>query len=240
MIPVNEQEIMRISLEQEKFKEHDIKVVINDSNIIRTFLDKMSTFEYLRNIEGISVPKTYSFGNFQEDGENYIIKLRNSCGSKFLKIVRTREEIIKLNLHEQDYVIQEYLKEEDEEYTMGVFSNGEKTATILFKRKLKNGYSSFVELTDLEEMDCIAKKIAKRIDLHGYINIQFRKDGKAYKIFEINPRISGTVYFRHMLGFKDVLWWLDMLDGEKDFFYEKKFSRAIGVRELSEKFLVLE
>lgn len=65
------------------------------------------------------------------------------------------------------------------------------------------------------------------------------RDGRYY-IFEINPRISGTVRFRHMLGFTDVLWWLDLLDGITVDPWKSAYKRAVGIRELNEKFLILE
>lgn len=240
VIPVNESEILKISKEKGMFEEHNIKVVINKNEIIESFLDKKATYDCLKNIDGIEVPKTYVYNEFIEDGSEYIIKLRHSCGSKFLKRVHTKEEFDKLCLKEDDYVIQEYLKEEKEEYTIGVFSNGKRIETIAFRRKLEHGYTSFIKLIEDKHLKELGKKIANNIGLKGCINIQLRKDKDRYKIFEINPRISGTVYFRHMLGFQDVLWWLNFIDGNEEYQFENKYHRAIGLRELTEKFVVLE
>lgn len=33
--------------------------------------------------------------------------------------------------------------------------------------------------------------------------------------FEINARLSSTVHFRYLMGFQDVIWWIQILDGEK-------------------------
>jgi len=44
------------------------------------------------------------------------------------------------------------------------------------------------------------------LELIGAINVQLRmKDNEPY-IFEINPRFSSTVGFRHRMGFQDFLW----------------------------------
>lgn len=239
LIPVNESEIKVISENREKFKKNNIKVVINDTFIVNTFLNKYATFQYLNNIEGICVPKTYQYSEFHEEGKEYIVKLNHSCGSKYFEIVRSKDEAEALSLKDDEYVIQEYLKNSNEEYTVGVFSDGNKVHVITFKRKLQHGYTSFVELVQDEEIEKEAKIIAEKINLKGCINIQLRKqDGKNY-IFEINPRISGTVYFRYMLGFNDVMWWLDLLDGRLDPQYVCQYRTAIGMRELSEKFVLL-
>lgn len=240
LIPVNEQEIMRISENKEVFEKNHIKVLINKKKIVSSFLDKLATYDMLKDIEGVEVPKTYRYGEFQEDGKPYLMKLRQSCGSKFLKIVHTKAEIEACNLGEEEYIIQEFLEDADEEYTIGCFSNGTRTDTITFRRKLEHGYTSFVELAEDREFCLIGERIAGKVGLEGSINIQLRRKEGKYKIFEINPRISGTVYFRHMLGFRDVIWWLNMADGKPEYNYEKIYSRAIGLRELSEKFVVME
>lgn len=239
LIPVNETEIQAISDNIERFNQKNIKVLINRRGIIDIFLDKYSTVKCLSDIEGVFVPKSYLYSEFVEDGNQYIVKLKNSCGSKFLKLIKSREELDEFPYEKENYIIQEYLDDGDNEFTVGCFSNGTDISTIIFRRKLEHGYTSFVELVQNDEISSIARKIASAIDLHGYINIQMRKYKESYYIFEINPRISGTVYFRHMLGFRDVIWWLDMLDGV-EYQYTPEYKKAIGMRELNEKFLVLE
>lgn len=238
LIPVNELEIRKISEHRDEFEAIGIKLIINSPEIIYTFLDKKLTIEYLQRA-GIPVPRTYTMETFQEDGKPYIVKLRNSCGSKLLERVSSKTEILKLGIKEE-FVIQEYLEEAEEEYTVGVFSDGEQVDIISFKRKLEHGYTSFVELVQNERIAALAKRIAQAVTLRGFINIQLRKSGDEYKVFEINPRISGTVYFRHMLEFSDVLWWLDLADGIRREKYVPQYAKAIGMRELSEKFVILE
>ena len=44
------------------------------------------------------------------------------------------------------------------------------------------------------------------LKLEGSINIQLRFRVDEPIIFEINPRFSSTILFRHLLGFKDLIW----------------------------------
>ncbi len=240
LIPVNEEEIKVISSHANMFCNAGIKVVINHPYILDTFFDKYSTYEYLRGLDGISVPRTYQYDSFKEDGKRYVVKLRKSCGSKFLETISKKQELEHFGINLKECIVQEYLGDAQEEYTVGVFSDGDRVAVIVFRRKLSHGYTSFVEIIQDEGIEREAGIIAKSLNLRGYINIQLRKqDGRNY-IFEINPRISGTVVFRHQLGFSDVVWWLDMLDGAKMPDYKCKYNTAIGMRELHEKFVVLK
>ena len=43
-----------------------------------------------------------------------------------------------------------------------------------------------------------------------------------------------------MLGFNDVLWWLDLLDGKHTEPYTCPYRTAVGIRELNEKMLIKE
>lgn len=240
LIPANEAEIKAISKNISLFQEVGIKVMINAPNMIETFQDKYETIQLLNKIEEVTAPKTYLYNDFQEDGQTYIVKLRNSCGSKLLKKIRTVEEIDELHVDMENIVIQEYIDEEAQEYTVGVFSDGRNTSSIIFRRKLKHGYTSFVELVEDEGIRYIAEKIVNYMDLRGYINIQLRKHEEKNYIFEINARISGSVYFQYMLGHNIVIWWLDLLDGKLGHVYENKYKKAIGIRELTEKFVIME
>lgn len=238
LIPVNEKEIEVVSKNINLFKDNGIKVVINSEDILERFLDKKLTFDKLSDIEGISVPKTMIPSEFKEDGKKYIVKPRKSCGSKDIRIITSKYEL--KDVETQGQIVQEYIGNNNDEYTVGVFSNGNTIDTIIFKRKLQYGYTSFVELVEDESIVEDAKRIAESINLKGYINLQLRKKENKNYIFEINPRISGTVYFRDMLGFRDVVWWLDLLDEKDEHVYKQEYKKAIGMRELREKYVVLE
>ncbi len=241
LIPANEAEIKAISNSADLFADAGIKVMINTPGTIETFQDKYETSLLLNRIGGdVIAPRTYLYHDFSEDGNTYIVKLRNSCGSKLLQKVKTLDEIHEMKVDVQDIVIQEYIEEESQEYTVGVFADGSHISTIIFKRQLKNGYTSFVELVEDDGICRIVEKIVNEIDLRGYINIQLRKHAGKNYIFEINARISGSVYFQYMLGHNIVIWWLDLLDGRADHVYENKYKKAIGIRELTEKFVIME
>ena len=95
--------------------------------------------------------------------------------------------------------------------------------------------SRYVELmNDLQFAD-IAKKIADMFSLRGSVNVQMRKREGEYYVFEINPRISSTVGFRTELGFLDVSWWLDMMEGNDVPEYVCPKEKIYGARTVEEK-----
>lgn len=241
LIPVNEREIEIVNQYRDLFAVEAINVIIQEPNVLEICLDKAKTADFL-NKRGIKTPRTYDTCEFdikRHIGEKFICKPVKSNGSKGIYSLTIYEDTI---IEERkDLLLQQYI--EGDEYTVGVFRNGETTKTISFKRQLKNGYSNIVELIHDSKIDQIALKVADELNLSGYINIQMRKRDEEYYIFEINPRISGTVRFRHMLGFEDVLWWLKINEFETKNEMQRwtcSYSKAIGMRELNEKYVILE
>ncbi len=45
------------------------------------------------------------------------------------------------------------------------------------------------------------------------MNVQLRLTDKGPRVFEINPRFSSTVLMRHRLGYCDVLWAMEEVEG---------------------------
>lgn len=233
LIPTNEREIEAIDKNREYFERIGIKIVIQNTKVLQICLDKYKTMEFLK-ANSIGVPDSFIDENMMESDKQYICKARRSNGSKKnCKISGRQKELF----HKEEDIIQEFI-DSDEEYTIGVFRDNKTINTIIFRRQLKNGYSNLVKLQSDSEIEKLAKQVADIFDLRGYINIQLKRKAGNLFVFEINPRISGTVMFRHMLGFEDLLWWLDLLDGKSTPEYFCQYKDVVGIRELSEKILI--
>lgn len=136
-----------------------------------------------------------------------IVKSRKSSGGKSLFFVSELEEFMFIKRKYPDYIAQEVLENDDEEYTCGLFRDMKKrTRTLVFRRKLTGGFSGFGTVVHNAVIEDLLFKIADFLDLRGSINVQLRLSAKGPVVFEINPRFSSTVMFRHMMGFKDVIW----------------------------------
>lgn len=238
VIPANESEILILDKHRDEFSAAGVRLIMNDSFIVNTCLDKLACMHELEKI-GVPVPKSARPAELPAGAGDYILKPCFGCGSKYLKRVGSAEEA----RHEEEVfggelVAQEYLPEDEGEYTMAVFSDGSTARCIEFRRKLTHGYSSFVELVRRPEMEALGAAVAEKWKLRGSINMQMRvKDGIPY-VFEINPRLSGTVHFRAMLDFNDAMWWCEIILGRPLPPYVQQYSKAIGIRETVEKFVV--
>ncbi|WP_408955690.1 ATP-grasp domain-containing protein [Natroniella sp. ANB-PHB2] len=130
-------------------------------------------------------------------------------GSKNLKIIY-EEDYETYKDYSEEFIFQEYLLPDDEEYTCGVFrTKKSEVRTIIFNRTLSRGYTNYGEVVVNEEISKLLKVVAEKLNLIGSINVQLRLTKKGPVIFEINARYSSTVLFRHMLGFEDVIWSVD-------------------------------
>lgn len=235
--PITEPEIKIVQKNREKFA--DVKVIINQDMVIDISTDKGRTAEALREA-GVETPKTWSEVSvcLTENRKKYplIVKEKFGCGSHGVKIVNSREELLEVYDCMQDPIIQEYIGNADEEYTMAVFSDGSVVNSIAFRRKLGfGGMSRSVELIHDNQIYEIAEKIAGYLNLIGSINVQMRRVDSTYYVFEINPRISSTIGFRVQLGFNDVEWWVDLLNNQKVEKYTVTDRKVYGIRNVEEK-----
>jgi len=74
-------------------------------------------------------------------------------------------------------VVQELLGDPDNEYTVGIFSDGKTVTSIIFRRYLdEGGRTKFAELISNHEIDLLAKNIARACNLVGSINMQGREN----------------------------------------------------------------
>ncbi len=117
----------------------------------------------------MDVPDTYLIKDeIPYEEKCYICKPRKSNGSKGISDYQSKRDIV-----EQagaDFIYQEYINS-DEEYTIGVFKNNNTVNVISFLRKLKDGYSYQVELSENESIVKIAHRVADLLELKGFINI---------------------------------------------------------------------
>lgn len=238
VIPANEWELLILDKHREEFAAAGIRLIMNGSFVLNTCMDKLVCMKELEKI-GVPVPKSARPEELAPGDGDYILKPCFGCGSKFLKRVGSAEEARR---EEEAFgsalVAQEYLPEEEGEYTMAVFSDGSAARCIEFRRKLSHGYSAFVELVHRPEMEALGALVAEKWKLRGSINLQMRVKNGVPHVFEINPRLSGTSHFRAMLGFNDAMWWCETALGRPLPAYVPLYTEAIGIRETVEKFVL--
>lgn len=168
--------------------------------------DKYRTAVFLEE-NGLPFPETHLVSEMNAPEFPLIMKSRNGSGSKSLFKINDIEDFNFYKRKHPDFIIQEFLENDHEEYTCGVFRDEAKqTRMLIFRRKLMGGFSGFGTVVENSIIEKLLFEIARSLDLRGAINVQLRLINKVPLVFEINPRFSSTVMFRHMMGFEDVIW----------------------------------
>lgn len=236
-LPISESEIEVLNQHRNDFEFLEVKLLLNNKTILDNFLDKLRTIQFLEKLN-IKVPKTMELDVYDGSfGYPLIVKARKGCGGKRLWKIETSLDLDYIKQKNDGFLIaQEHIGNEDQDYTTGVFSDGNIVSSITFRRKLGyGGLSIEAALVDEPFLDGLARKIAVEIRLSGSINIQSRRSGNEFIPYEINPRLSSTLLFRKQFGFDDAVWWLNILQG-KGYSYSKKYRSGIAMRCLSESY----
>lgn len=212
-IPTSEAEIYRLANEQIKFIE-GAKVLISNDLVVTNGLDKYECLAFLSK-KGIRVPMNGLVSKKPPAQYPVIIKPRSGQGSKNIIYVDNESMYLSKNIqHLNDFVWQEYLGTDDQEYTCAIYNSTKvKIRTIILRRKLQGGFTVSGEVVNNNEITNYIENISTVMNLNGVMNIQLRLTSDGPKIFEINPRLSSTLVFRDKMGFCDLRWWLsDALD----------------------------
>ncbi len=235
-IPVSEPEICAVNANRAVFQSTNVGLAINNPLILDNFLDKYRTACFLNSL-GVPVPKTVLLS---EDHSAlsfpFIAKLRSGSGSRKLRIIRSQQDLSAIPSDGEEWILQEYLDAPNDEFTTGIFSDGNAVASISFRRRLGfGGLTSEAELVNDPRLEALALKIAGAVALKGCINLQTRLIRGQYIPFEINPRLSSTLLFRKRFGFDDACWWIQMLMG-KTFQYHPRYRAGCAIRTLGEAY----
>lgn len=138
-------------------------------------------------------------------GYPLIGKPRKGKGSRGLIMVRSFSDV-EYAASLKDYVIEEYLGDDNSEYTASCFCDkyGKARGAIVMRRKLLHGTTYIAELGLHQEIREEVIRITEALKPAGPCNFQLRVSKGKPVCFEINMRFSGTTPVRAQLGFNDV------------------------------------
>ncbi len=192
-----------------------VPVIMPNAKAFEASVDKFDTAEFLRSHD-LPYPWTSRVRNGPPRELPCIMKSPVLNGRGRVMPIEDQEAVDYFSPRYPDNIWQELLN--GDEFTAGLYGCRDGSArTIIMKRKLSGGTSGFTvsgEIVEDPEIKRVLLALAKALDLRGSINVQLRLTKKGPCIFEINPRFSSTVAFRHKLGFKDVLWAIQERSGE--------------------------
>jgi carbamoyl-phosphate synthase large subunit len=232
VIPCSEIEIEELVLWSTEFTEKDIILLTNPPSVVNTCLDKLKLNIFLSN-NGFPHPRTIPADD-EITGKNIdeigglpaIVKSCRGTGSKYLKIVKTFDELVgyikMLKKMKISAIIQEYIGDRDSEYTIGaLFSKEGDFIDAITIRRILEGVSLQMEehidnkrysistgwsqgyIERNERINDYVKEVGLKLGAKGPLNFQCRIAGDEIQIFEINPRFSGTALIRAMAGFNE-------------------------------------
>jgi carbamoyl-phosphate synthase large subunit len=143
----------------------------------------------------------------REFGFPVVVKPREGHSSLEVHVVHDRDQIersiVAIERAGWRPMLQEYLPENDDEFTSGVTVDreGKKVmSSISMRRVLKNGqtYKAFID--DFPAVRKAAEETALKMGFRGPVNVQARMSGGVPKAFEINPRFSASCPMRAVAG----------------------------------------
>lgn len=214
VIPVSEPELLRIS--ENRGSLESVPLLMNDPRIVRLFLDKQATADWLRE-NGLPAPFTIPIRSASLSDLPVIAKSRSGYGNRGYEVIRTAQRLAVAQAElPKDWIAQELLEPEENEFTCTILRIGGEVRTIILKRDLDGSNTVRAEVREEPVIDELLRAIADHAQLNGSINVQLKLTESGPFIFEINPRFSGTVMMRHLIGFQDLHWSLSRMIGNID------------------------
>jgi len=199
-------------------------IVVSNLDVINIGNDKYLTYEFLKK-NLLNHPKTYLEHEIdvavKELGFPLILKPRIGYRSiNVFTIFDEKELRLKIkNINRP--IIQEYIGNKKAEYTCGTISFNDKLKkSIALRRDLKDGNTittyldKNVSSTISNYINDVSSALTGQL---GVCNFQLRISEKGLpKVFEINPRHSGTTFIRSLYGYNEVEYILEYLLNKKE------------------------
>tara|TARA_B100000963_G_scaffold302581_1_gene275530 strand:+ start:1368 stop:2360 length:993 start_codon:yes stop_codon:yes gene_type:complete len=222
--------------------EFDCKVIVSSSQVVDICNDKWLTYLFLVE-NGFAVPRSCLPADVESFRASvafpWIIKPRVGSTSNDLFKVNSEEQLDFALSNCNNPIIQEEIGSMSDEFTCGIVSIGsEIISSIALRRTLKNGNTQMAIYKKNIEVDNYIRKIAMSLGGFGPINIQLRLTNEGPKVFEINPRFSGTTAVRAQFGLNEVQLLLNHLTGENNF-PDVVLKEGVVLRPPSEMFVSL-
>lgn len=211
IVPAAEPELRRLCQSGLDRQLGGIPLIMANQRALEIGFDKLRTASFLE-AHGLPFPWTRLVSAQEPRELPCIVKSRFGAGSKEVRRVEAPAHVSAHRTLSPDHIWQEYLGTAEQEYTCGVLRHAvtDEVRVMAFRRRLVGGLTGYGEVVDDAAIEQLCCAIARALDLDGSINVQLRMTERGPVVFEINPRFSSTVVFRHLLGFQDLMWSLAM------------------------------
>lgn len=210
VIPCIEQDIDRMSDEKRFFSDLNVKFVLPSEKLNNCTKDKWLTYLELKKVDFPAI-KSYINGDYEtisnEIGTKMLLKPRNSYASKGIFIIENKEDFLYWQKKTKDnFMVQEIVGDDENEYTVAVFGNGDGIAfnKITLQRKLSaDGATAKAMVVENSKLNQAIDNITRVFKPLGPTNYQFRYHKDEFLLLEINPRISSSTSIRTAFGYNE-------------------------------------
>lgn len=182
-------------------KEIKCHVISSPYDTTRICLSKEETYKILNNT--VPIPKVFNYHNIEDYDFPIFSKPIIGYGSRGIKIINNRHELINHIKENKDSILLEYLP--GEEYTVDCFSDKERRLLYCAARKrnrIKNGISVnsfFVE--EQSEFEKLAQRINEKLVLRGAWFFQVKRNSKDQLcLLEVASRLGGSSLLSGAIG----------------------------------------
>jgi carbamoyl-phosphate synthase large subunit len=242
-----EEIILEIASNIDLFKEKTKSLFISsDYEKLKLGQNKFETVLWLKN-NNLNYPEFALANNNKElnhliekVGFPLIAKPIKGKGSIGIIKIENKNDLTKIPKN-SDYIIQEYIGDENSEYTVACYrtKNDINVNPVIMRRKLKYGTSFEVEIVENDMIKKEALKIANKFKALGPLNIQMRIDKNKNRAvcFELNVRFSGTTPIRAYFGFNDVEALIKEYVLNKDIEDDFKIRKGMAIRYMNEMYI---
>ena len=213
ILPGSHGELQLLSRHAKALKEDLGAIVVASSpEVLCVGLNKWETVGFLQRA-GLNFPRTARVENLEEVarlisefGFPLIAKPVWGAGSQNLFKIKSEKEIDYVRSLGFEMILQEYLRPDDEEYTVGVYTlkNGRTLGGICMKRELAAGVTYRAKVDQNPVVISEATAVVEALHAFGPCNVQLRLTERGPVTFEINPRFSGTTGMRAHFGYNEV------------------------------------
>lgn len=190
------------------FQKTGTRVIVSKDKAVEIADDKWKTAEFLKKNGFPYAQSALSKDALKLAGKigfPLIVKPRHGARSIGTTVVRSNIDLKRVIKTTEKPLIQEYLSDENQEYTCGAFFwNGQCYGVIPAQRWLRNGDTYKAVFKHDPELEKFIGQVGLALGVEGPCNFQLRKTDRGPVIFEINCRFSGTTGAAAGLGFNPI------------------------------------
>ncbi|MDD7887612.1 ATP-grasp domain-containing protein [Flavivirga sp. 57AJ16] len=202
VIPTLDTELTVLSKHIDKFKAHQIEILISDEKFIEICNDKAKSQKLFEKLE-INVITLYSKENFQLP---LFIKPKSGSNSKENYIIKDQDQLSKYHFNNEELLFFEFFDPDIyDEYTCDLYYNKNGVLKCVIPRKrieIRGGEVSKSVTKKNKLVDCVVENMSNIEGVRGCITTQFflHKETEQVTGIEINPRFGGGFPLSYMAG----------------------------------------